>query len=54
LAEGVENSSQLQFLMNHQCNYMQGFYFSKPLPAQEFLELLKEDEKTPDLLKGLN
>jgi len=54
LAEGVENSSQLQFLMNHQCNYMQGFYFSKPLPAQDFLELLKEDEKTPDLLKGLN
>ncbi len=53
LAEGVENSSQLQFLINHNCNFMQGFYFSKPLPANEFLDLLSEDERTPDLLKGL-
>lgn len=53
LAEGVENSSQLQFLINHNCNYMQGFYFSKPLPAEDFLDLLKEDELAPDLLKGL-
>lgn len=53
LAEGVENSSQLQFLINHNCNYMQGFYFSKPLPADEFIDLLCKDERTPDLLKGL-
>lgn len=53
LAEGVENSSQLQFLINHNCNYMQGFYFSKPIPADEFKDMLCQDERTPDLLKGL-
>ena len=35
LAEGVETAEQLAFLKNHQCDAMQGFYFSKPLPAEE-------------------
>ncbi|GAA3932208.1 putative bifunctional diguanylate cyclase/phosphodiesterase [Litoribacillus peritrichatus] len=53
LAEGVENSSQLQFLLEHNCDSMQGFYFSKALPAEEFIELLTEEQQSPDLLKGL-
>ena len=35
LAEGVETAEQLAFLRNHQCDAMQGFYFSKPVAAEE-------------------
>jgi len=30
VAEGVEKPEQLQFLIERQCHYVQGFYFSKP------------------------
>ncbi|WP_335872771.1 putative bifunctional diguanylate cyclase/phosphodiesterase [Bacillus sp. 2205SS5-2] len=35
VAEGVETEQQLQWLQQNQCDYVQGFYFSKPLPAEE-------------------
>lgn len=41
LAEGVETKEQLQFLMERNCHYVQGFYFSKPIPANDFAKLLK-------------
>ncbi|HAD03230.1 MAG: hypothetical protein A2091_03580 [Desulfuromonadales bacterium GWD2_61_12] len=41
IAEGVENIDQLQFLCEHGCEEMQGFYFSRPLPEEEFLTLLR-------------
>ena len=41
IAEGVETKEQLEFLINQDCDYIQGFYFSKPLPSSEFLEYLK-------------
>ncbi len=34
IAEGVENEAQLRFLRAQHCDAMQGFYFSKPLPAE--------------------
>jgi len=37
LAEGVETKEQLQFLKDRGCRYIQGFYFSKPLQADDFL-----------------
>lgn len=40
LAEGVENSVQLEFLNHCRCDEIQGFYFSKPVPAQECAALL--------------
>lgn len=40
LAEGVETEKQLQFLVDKQCDFIQGYYFSKPLPADLFAELL--------------
>ncbi|CDZ78319.1 Cyclic di-GMP phosphodiesterase Gmr [Legionella massiliensis] len=40
LAEGVETQKQLEFLKEHDCNQMQGFYFSKPVPSQEIAKLL--------------
>jgi diguanylate cyclase (GGDEF)-like protein/PAS domain S-box-containing protein len=36
IAEGVETQAQLDLLRLHGCNEVQGYYFSKPLPAEEF------------------
>lgn len=41
VAEGVETEEQLIELTKMGCNYIQGYYFSKPLPQNDFLELLK-------------
>lgn len=40
VAEGVETENQLDFLQRHGCDYIQGYYFSKPLPQEEFRALL--------------
>lgn len=41
-AEGVEEASQLAFLKQLRCEEVQGFYFSKPLPAQQLADLLRD------------
>ncbi len=43
VAEGVEDEGQLEFLSACECDYIQGFYFSRPLPASEFERLLDMD-----------
>ena len=43
VAEGVENEEQYKFLKEHGCDVIQGYYFSKPLPANEFEELMKKE-----------
>ena len=45
LAEGVETEAQLDFLRKHRCDAMQGYYFSKPLPAEDIAALLKENRR---------
>jgi len=40
-AEGVENSAQLQFLQELQCDEAQGYYFAKPLPTEELQRWLE-------------
>ena len=40
VAEGVETEQQARFLANHHCDLLQGYLYSKPLPAREFQELL--------------
>ncbi len=35
IAEGVENPAQIDFLARHNCDFMQGFYFSRPVPLSE-------------------
>ena len=45
LAEGVETLKQLQMLMFNECKEVQGFYFSKPLPAAEVEKLLQSEIK---------
>jgi len=41
VAEGVEMDGQLRFLRDEGCGLVQGFLFSKPLPAQAFIGLMK-------------
>ena len=41
IAEGVEEPRQLQVLRELECDYVQGYYYSKPLPDDEFLEYIK-------------
>jgi len=43
IAEGVENEAQMSFLRAHQCDEIQGYYFSKPLPLDEVADKLRGD-----------
>jgi diguanylate cyclase (GGDEF)-like protein/PAS domain S-box-containing protein len=43
VAEGVENESQLSFLSQENCDYAQGYYFSKPLDWDQMNKLLKKE-----------
>ena len=40
VAEGVETTTQRDFLLRHDCRLMQGFLFDRPLPAATFERLL--------------
>jgi diguanylate cyclase (GGDEF)-like protein/PAS domain S-box-containing protein len=42
IAEGVERDAQLAYLRRHNCDEMQGYYFSRPLPEDEFEAMLRE------------
>ncbi len=42
VAEGVETEAQREYLLQHQCDFMQGYLFSKPLSAGDALTFLRE------------
>ena len=48
VAEGVGNAEQAGLLVEMGCDRMQGFYFSRPLPAKEFEALLDRTATLPD------
>ena len=43
VAEGVENEAQLAFLKQEKCDLVQGYYFSRPVPAEEFEKLILKE-----------
>ena len=45
VAEGVETEGQLALLQDAGCDLVQGFYFSRPLPPDEFEQLIKRDRE---------
>ncbi|GGY56369.1 EAL domain-containing protein [Pseudoduganella albidiflava] len=42
IAEGVEKDAQLAYLRRHDCDEMQGYFFSRPVPADDFELMLRE------------
>ena len=44
VAEGVECEEQKEYLIKHDCDYLQGYLFSKPVKSEKALELLKESD----------
>lgn len=43
IAEGIEKEEQVEFLKKNACKIGQGYYFSKPLPAEKMTEIFKKD-----------
>lgn len=43
IAEGVETKEQLDEIKEMKCDEVQGFYYARPMPEQEFLEYVKEN-----------
>lgn len=50
VAEGVETEEQLAFLVGLGCEYFQGYLFSKPVPAAEFIALLNAETFSPEYM----
>ncbi len=45
IAEGVEEKNQVEFLCGLGCDYIQGYYFAKPMPQIQYQRLLYAREK---------
>jgi EAL domain-containing protein (putative c-di-GMP-specific phosphodiesterase class I) len=47
IAEGVETEEQLSFLKKEGCNHYQGYFFGKPVPINEFENMLQQSNSQP-------
>lgn len=54
LAEGVEHTHIQEYLQHHGCHQAQGFYYSKPLDADAFLQHIQASHESPGKPMGLN
>lgn len=43
ICEGVETEEQIEILKHVGCKYAQGYYYSKPVPLDQFVEIMKKD-----------
>ena len=51
VAQGVETKEQVDFLREHACDELQGFYFNQPLPAAQFAAVLSAQTGAPGLVE---
>lgn len=51
VAEGVETQAQFDFLLKHDCEMIQGYYYSRPLPAAELATFVKNRTEPAGKLK---
>jgi EAL domain-containing protein (putative c-di-GMP-specific phosphodiesterase class I) len=42
ISEGVETAEQIQYLKNYQCDIIQGYYYSKPLPSDQVEHFIRQ------------
>jgi len=42
VGEGVETEAQRDFLLHHECDYLQGYYFAKPMPPEDMTKFISE------------
>ena len=40
--EGVETKEQVVKMLSRGCDYLQGFYYSRPVPKEEYLTIMKD------------
>ena len=52
VSEGIETGSQYKAMEEMGVNYIQGYYFSKPLPEQEFLEFIERENASDERIKA--
>lgn len=50
VAEGVEDEAQFKTLKEMGCDVIQGYYFSKPVPAEEFEKFVEEEKRRRDAI----
>jgi diguanylate cyclase (GGDEF)-like protein/PAS domain S-box-containing protein len=48
IAEGVESRAQMAYLRRHRCDEIQGFHFSRAVPADELARLVQQNRAQPD------
>ncbi|KQQ87317.1 EAL domain-containing protein [Massilia sp. Leaf139] len=48
IAEGVETRAQMAFLRRHRCDEIQGFHFSRALPAGQLAQLVRKNREAPE------
>ena len=51
VVEGVENIEMVNLLLSNGCDYLQGFYYSKPIPENEYIDFLLEAQKKREALR---
>ena len=52
IAEGAETTEDVAFLRANQCDEAQGYYFSRPVPPQQFAKLLEAGISETDCVSG--
>ena len=54
IMEGVETAEQVDFLKSIGCNYVQGYFYAKPMPVPEYEALVSNTRQTPTQIQSEN